>query len=88
MVILFNIVAMIGSILSTLHHTHTLCIGRLIFGFASGVLATATPKILEETIPDKVIDNGYGISTNAAIIFAVLICFLFGLGMPTDPLEL
>jgi MFS family permease len=50
-VIIFNLVIIIGSILSVNSNWWILNIGRLVFGFASGVLLCATPKIIEETIP-------------------------------------
>jgi MFS family permease len=41
----------VGSVLSVNHNWWVLNLGRLVFGFASGVLLCATPKIIEETIP-------------------------------------
>lgn len=59
-------------------------IGRLIYGFSAGVLVTACPKIVGETIPSTHIDYGYGISTNIGINLFVMISLLCGLIVPKD----
>lgn len=83
-VVIFNAVGIIGCLISLVLNFPIMCIGRLIFGFASGVLVIATPKILDETIPAHLMDNGYGVSTNLAINSFVLVNLLLGIGMPTD----
>ena len=82
MVILFNFVAIFGCFLSIVLEFYTMCLGRFLFGFASGVFVVATPKILDETVPSHVMDNGYGISTNLVINMSVAISFILGVGMP------
>jgi MFS family permease len=82
MVILFNIVGIISSCMSLILNTWVLFVARFLFGLASGIFICATPKILEESIPHSVMDNGYGISTNLFINIGIFISFLFGLGMP------
>ena len=82
MVILFNIVGLLGCLLSLVANVPILCCGRFIYGFACGVIVCATPKILEETIPAHVMDNGYGTSTNLAINIMIMVSLLLGIGMP------
>jgi len=41
-----------------------MCLGRVIYGISCGVLACTTPKILDETVPSKLIDQGFGTSTS------------------------
>lgn len=81
-VIFFNIVLIIGSIMSLFLNTTLLACGRFVFGFASGALVAATPKIIGETIPGHVMDNGYGASTNLSINAMVMSSMLLGLGLP------
>ena len=88
MIIIFNVFIIIGSVMSMFLDTTVMCVGRFVFGFATGILATATPKIIEETIPDYVIDKGYGVSTNCSICFGIFVCFLLGIAMPQDSEEL
>ena len=51
--LVFNWIAIIGSLVSVIEHFTIICIGRFIFGFAAGVLLTAAPKVIEETVPEK-----------------------------------
>ena len=51
-IIIFNWIAMIGCMISIIENFTIVCIGRFIFGFSTGVLIIAAPKILEETVPD------------------------------------
>ena len=50
-VIVFNLFLIFGSLLSVDKNWWVLNLGRLMFGFSSGVLLCTTPKIIEETIP-------------------------------------
>ena len=63
-IIIFNWIAMIGCMISIIENFTIVCIGRFIFGFSTGVLIIAAPKILEETVPDYYLKRGYGASTN------------------------
>ena len=83
-VIIFDILAIIGSLMSVITNFYVIVIGRLIFGFSAGVLATACPKIVEETIPANYMDYGYGVSTNIGINVFVMISLLSGLIIPSD----
>jgi MFS family permease len=83
-VIIFNIAGIIGSLLSVIPHLAIISIGRFIYGFSSGVLVTATPKIIEETIPSHYMDYGYGTSTGLAINLFVMISLLGGLLLPPE----
>lgn len=82
MVILFNFVALVGVVLSLINNFTLMCVGRLIFGFASGVFVVAGSKMLDETIPAHLMDHGYGASTNLAINVFIMVSMLMGLGMP------
>ena len=50
-VLVFSIVSIVGSLLSLVPNLAVILIGRLIFGFGAGVIVTASPKIIEETVP-------------------------------------
>ena len=66
-IIVFNLVGIIGSILSVFPHLKVLCLGRFLYGFAAGVTIVLAPRALIETIPARIYDNGFGASTNSAI---------------------
>ena len=61
-----------------------ICIGRLLFGFFSGVLLSTAPKLVEETVPARLLDYGYGVLTNILINIAVMYSMILGFGVPSD----
>lgn len=81
---IFNCVIIVSSVLSVMNSFTVICLGRLIFGFATGVLLAAAPKIVEETVPAKIQDFGFGTSTNLIINFGVLSSFILGPLIPTN----
>jgi len=83
-VTLFNWIGIVGCALSLVPNMYVLCIGRTIYGFASGVMVVAAPKILNETIPSHVLDNGYSCSTNLCLNVFILLSMLLSAGMPND----
>jgi len=87
-VIIFNIVIIIASALSLFKNYPLICVGRFIHGFSSGVLVSAVPKIIDETVPSHVVDKWFGTSTNLMINTGVMINMLLGIGTPTNEKEL
>ena len=83
-VIAFNVVSIFGALISMVPNVYAICLGRFIFSICSGVFSCATPKILEETIPSHIMDNGYGISTNLCINVYVMLSMFLSFGMPSD----
>lgn len=70
--------------ISIIEHFVIICIGRFIFGFASGVLLTAAPKVIEETVPDHLQEFGFGASTNIFVMFSIMINLMLGNWIPSD----
>jgi MFS family permease len=87
-VLIFDLLGIIGSVLSIIENFYVILVGRLMYGFAAGVLVTACPKIVEETVPSAYMDLGYGISTNLGINLFVMISLLSGLIIPSDTADL
>lgn len=83
-IIYFNIVGLIGSIMSLMVNFRIMVLGRFTFGFGSGILMCATSKILEETIPVYLIDKGFGTSTNILMQLFNFMLLLMAIGMPED----
>ena len=83
-VLIFDLLGIIGSGLSVIPNLDVILVGRLIYGFSAGVLVTACPKIVEETVPSTHMDNGFGISTNLGINLFVMISLLSGLIVPAE----
>jgi len=50
--IYFNVVSLVGTILSLFLNFKVICVGRLVFGIGAGVLLCATPKVMDEMIPN------------------------------------
>jgi MFS family permease len=84
MYILFCIVSIVGCILSTFPTMWVMCIGRFIYGFGSGILCVAGPRIMNEIIPAHLMDLGFNSSTNIFINIFSMMSMLLGLGSPPD----
>lgn len=83
-ILYFNAIGIIGTLISFLPNFVVMCIGRVIVGFTCGVLICATPKAIDETIPAKLIDKGFGTSTNIVINLAFMVVMLLSMGMPEE----
>lgn len=79
---------MIGSFLAMIPNTKVIILGRFIYGFGGGVMCAAGPKIMGETVPDHLIEEGYGVFTNIAINFFIFVAMMLGIGAPTNKDEL
>lgn len=60
-------------------------IARFVLGLSIGVLLCATSKLMDETIPAKLIDKGFGTATNILINIAAFGMLLIAVGMPSEP---
>lgn len=87
-IINFNAIGFVGTLFSFLPNFIIMCVGRVIVGFSCGVLICATPKAIDETIPAKLIDKGFGTSTNIVINLAFMAVMLLSMGMPEDEASL
>ena len=87
-IIIFNLIAILGSGMSIVTNFWVLMAGRFIFGFSSGVLLCATPKVIEETIPAHLQDYGFSTSTNMIINIFVAASMMMGIGMPDAEADL
>jgi len=87
-IIQFNILGLIGTLLTLVLDFYSMCLGRMIFGFASGILSCATPKMLDEIIPARMMDKGFGTSTNILINFAFFVVLIMAMGVPESPAAL
>jgi MFS family permease len=83
-IINFNIIGLVGSAMSIVMNFYVICAGRILLGFTCGVLLCATPKSLDEVIPNKLIDKGFGTSTNIMINVSFLICMILANFMPDE----
>ena len=87
-IIIFNLVAILGSFLSIVTYFWVLMVGRFLYGFSSGVILCAAPKVIEETIPTHLQDYGFTTSTNMMVNVFVAISLFMGIGMPESDEEL
>ena len=89
MVALFDVVGMVGCGLSVVSNMYVLCLGRFVYGFAAGVFVCASSKVIDETVPGHLLDNGFSISTNLSISVYITISMVLGWFVPdsTDELE-
>jgi len=84
----FNFVGLFGSLISFYLNFWSMCFGRLVLGFSSGVMLCTTPKMLEETIPSHLFDRGFGTSTSIFVNLAFFGVLLVSGGMPEEPKDL
>ena len=82
LVIISNILAIVFSGLSIVPNTWVIAVGRLGYGLSAGFIISATPKILEETVPAHLLDKGFGTSTNLIINAAIMGATLLAIGNP------
>mmetsp|Transcript_1015 Transcript_1015/g.1839 ORF Transcript_1015/g.1839 Transcript_1015/m.1839 type:complete len:220 (+) Transcript_1015:108-767(+) len=85
-IIKYNLAIIVACLISIVPSIYVICIGRFLHGFAAGVLVSATPKMIDETVPTHIIDNGFGVSTNIIINFAIFGMLFLGEGAP-DTIE-
>ena len=83
-IIIFNVFGLIGSIMSLQLSFKFMCLGRFFFGLTSGVLLCATSRVLEDTIPVRLIDKGFGTSTNILMQLFTFMLLLTAIGMPDN----
>lgn len=88
MYILFSLVGIVGCAISTVPNMTVMCIGRFIYGFASGIFCVAGPRIMNEIVPTHLMDLGFNSSTNVFINIFTMISMLLGLGQPTEVADL
>jgi len=67
--------------MSIVMNFYVICAGRILLGFTCGVILCATPKMLDEVIPAKLI-GGFGSSTNIMINVSFLILMIMANYMP------
>lgn len=84
----FNILGMIATAFTFYLNFWSMCFGRLLFGFCVGVILCTTSKILVETIPSHLLDQGYATSTNIFINFSLFIMLMLSMGMPVAKKDL
>lgn len=87
-ILIFDFLAIVASVMSAFLDWNLMLAGRALYSFCVGVIVTATPKIIDETIPAHLIDKGFGTSTNMIINISIMYCMILGLGNPTDTKEL
>ena len=78
-----DILILIGSGITLILTIPTILIGRLIYGFAAGVLTVSMQKCMCETVPLS-LTSIFGAFTGIYINFAGVICLLLGLTLPSD----
>lgn len=66
-IIICNIICVITSVTSCYFNFWTMVASRTVFCYFAGVLVLAAPKVIEETVPNHLMDYGFGSSTGAVI---------------------
>jgi MFS family permease len=75
-VLIANSIGIVGSLLSVILNYDIMFVGRLLFGICAGLNMAICPKMIEETIPTRLMDKGFGICTAIGTNLTVFISLL------------
>jgi predicted MFS family arabinose efflux permease len=82
-ILIFNFISAVSVALSLILSIPTILIGKLVFGVCAGILNTACPKFLDETVPYSLIGL-YGTSTNIFLCLGLGAAMFIGAGLPDE----
>jgi hypothetical protein len=82
-IIYFNFLSIIATCLTLNLNIWSIIAGKLLYGFSSGVINIACPKMLDETVPLELI-GGFGIATNTFICVGIFFGVALGMGLPEE----
>lgn len=82
-ILIFNVIGLLALLATLVLNLYTILIGKFIFGFCSGIINVAGPKMLDETVPTSLL-GAFGILTNTYICLGIFIGMLIGMGLPKD----
>ena len=82
-ILIFNFLAEISICTTLILKVPAILIGKFAFGFFSGVINVAAPKMLDETVPVDLL-GAFGIATNAYICFGIGLATIVGAGLPHE----
>lgn len=77
------ILAIVGICLTLVQNFGVMVFGRVVFGFAVGIMTCNIPKFVEETIPSHVYGT-FGSIYPLSTTFGAFAATLFGLALPPD----
>mmetsp|Transcript_7461 Transcript_7461/g.9761 ORF Transcript_7461/g.9761 Transcript_7461/m.9761 type:complete len:140 (+) Transcript_7461:132-551(+) len=79
--IVMNLIGAIGIGISLILDFWAILFGKFLWALAVGILSTAGPLMVSETIPAEEM-SFWGTSSNFFIVLAISISYLWGLGLP------
>ena len=80
-ILIYNIAGIISIGISLFLSVPAIILGKLAYGFCGAVLNTASPKFLDETVPQDLLSK-YGISTNIFVCLGIGAGMFIGAGLP------
>ena len=86
-IFIFNLISIIGAILSCFLNMPVFLIGRFISGYSAGAFSFLIPLFVNEVSPTKV-RGATSMFVQLQITFGILIPALFGINFPDDSREL
>lgn len=84
LLIVFGVIGILATAMTLITSLWLIIIGRLIFGFCTGIYMTAGPRMLDESIPSHLLGS-FGVYTNIYANFGVMLCLVLGAGLQSDP---
>ena len=81
--IIFNVIVIFSCVPMCILNFYCLMFGKLLFGFAAGVLSVAAPKMLDETVPIYKLKT-FGLCSNMYLNLGITIAMIMGLWLPND----
>ena len=80
--IIFSFVGVCAVTMTLYQSLITICAGRVIFGICGGVYTVAFPRMVEETVPPRMVGT-FGAVTNLAVNAGELVAILLGMILPS-----
>lgn len=83
----FNFLIILSTIPMCITNFWSILVGKLVYGFAAGVMLVASPKMLDETIPIYKLKI-FGLATNVYLNLGITLAMIMGLWLPNvDDIE-
>ena len=78
-----SVIGIVGVALTLILNIAIILTGRFLYGFATGLIAVAFPRYMDEVLPSSLISL-YGGMYCFSFAIATIIAYLLALGMPPD----
>lgn len=86
-IILWEVVALVGCLVSLQRSLWTICLGRLLIGLSAGLMNVASAKCIDEMIPQEQ-HAVFGGTPNMIICFGSMLAMILGFILPVEEADM